>query len=431
VAEPKQEHLPSASTTTAPDWHASESLQAATEALTMAFIVRLAQALHRYGAPGHRLEQALVEFAKRLDTVAEVFCTPTSLMVAIGRDDRQRLHMIRAEPGGVDLGRLVELDALLYQFSLSPVDLASAHARLDAILAAPSRYGKWLPTWSTAVAAAGAAVMFGGRCNETIFAGILGAMTDLIARFTDARADARHIFEPIACFMVAFVGYFAVRLIAPGSDHIITLAALVVMFPGLSLTVALTELATRHLVSGTARLAGVMTVFLTMTFGVALARQLGPILSIHAHPFFTSNPELPSYAQWIALGLAPPAFVVLFRARAQDAPVIVANAVFGFLVARFSGHALGPELGAFLGALSVGFGGNTYARLAGRPSSVAILSGLLLLVPGSVGFRSLNFFLTQDFTAGLRTAFETAILATCLVGGILSANVFLPPKRAL
>jgi len=47
-------------------------------------------------------------------------------------------------------------------------------------------------------------------------------------------------------------------------------------------------------------------------------------------------------------------------------------------------------MGVFLGALAVGVGSNLYALWRDRPAQVPLTPGVLILVPGSVGFRSLE-----------------------------------------
>ena len=402
------------------------------EFLAFHFITRIARALNAHGAPAHRLEEALTACATRLHTSAQFFSTPTSLIVAFGSEARQEVHMIRTEPGGVDLGRLVELDELMYSFSREPQELARAHARLDAILSAPPRYSEFTTALATGVAAAGAAVFFHGKIYDVATSFALGMLTHWIGNWTGRRESTRHVFEPIACFVAAALATIASRYWLPISDEVSTSAALIVLLPGLSLTVAMTELATRHLVSGTARLAGVLTIFLTMTFGVALARQLCfATLPPATIPLLAAPQALPDWATWLAVAISPGAFLILFRARRQDAWAIFATSIAGFIAATITGTSLGRELGAFSGALVVGLGGNFYARYAGKPSSVAILSGLLLLVPGSVGFRSLGFFMVNNVNQGIEAGFQMMIVASCLVGGLLTANVFAPPRRAL
>ena len=109
-------------------------------------------------------------------------------------------------------------------------------------------------------------------------------------------------------------------------------------------------------------------------------------------------------------------------------PWIACAGVLGFLGAKFGGE-VGPELGAFLGAFVVGVCSNLYARALGRPASVPRIPGILMLVPGSIGFQSLTLFLADDVTAGMEAAFSAALVAVSLVGGLLGASVFYPPRK--
>ena len=65
-----------------------------------------------------------------------------------------------------------------------------------------------------------------------------------------------------------------------------------------------------------------------------------------------------------------------------------------------------------------------------RISVVVLLSVvLLLLVPGSVGFRSLNFIFEKDISLGLDAAFSLIVLLAALVAGLLLGNGLLPARR--
>ena len=66
-----------------------------------------------------------------------------------------------------------------------------------------------------------------------------------------------------------------------------------------------------------------------------------------------------------------------------------------------------------------------------RPSLVVQTPAILLLVPGSLGYLSLTSFLDRDALAGIEGAFRTGLVAISLVGGLLAANVVLPPRRVL
>jgi uncharacterized membrane protein YjjB (DUF3815 family) len=57
--------------------------------------------------------------------------------------------------------------------------------------------------------------------------------------------------------------------------------------------------------------------------------------------------------------------------------------------------------------------------------------GIVLLVPGSVGFRSLTFVLERDLIVGLNTAVAVLTVLVALVAGVLFGNLLVPARRNL
>ncbi len=391
--------------------------------------MRVAELLHAYGTPSHRLERVLVKIAKSLKIKAQFLSTPTSLIAAFGEGENQRTHLVRVDPTSVDLGKLVEFDEIMEDVEQGRIQIREGLVRLESVAHSGARYGPWLRLLAFGVASASAARFFGGGLEEVILSLMIGVVTGLVDLLIQRRRDVVDIFEPLAAFLAGFLSISAVGLGFAVSSEIVTLSGLIVLIPGLTLTVAMIELATRHLVAGMARFAGAATIFLMIALGVALARKVGAGL----FPVITSDQivSLPGWTEWIALGLAPVAFLVLFQARVRELPVVFITGVVGFLGARLGTMMLGAEIGSCLGALLVGLLSNGYARLFNRPASVPLMPGILILVPGSVGFRSLSFFLEQDAISGMEAAFQTALMAVSLVGGLLAANVLVPPRRVL
>jgi uncharacterized membrane protein YjjB (DUF3815 family) len=89
------------------------------------------------------------------------------------------------------------------------------------------------------------------------------------------------------------------------------------------------------------------------------------------------------------------------------------------------------SLAAFAAAASVTLWANSCARVTQRPAQLFLLPGLVLLVPGSFGFLSLEAFLRGEFLGGAAKGFEMFLIAGAIVTGLLLANVILPAKKIL
>ena len=78
-------------------------------------------ALHKSGYAAHSLEEILQKVCDRLGIIGQFFTTPTAIMASFGPLDHQQTHLIRVQPGELNLGRLSALD-----------DVVQARARRDA-----------------------------------------------------------------------------------------------------------------------------------------------------------------------------------------------------------------------------------------------------------------------------------------------------------
>ncbi|MEQ1833185.1 MAG: threonine/serine exporter family protein, partial [Candidatus Eisenbacteria bacterium] len=72
---------------------------------------------------------------------------------------------------------------------------------------------------------------------------------------------------------------------------------------------------------------------------------------------------------------------------------------------------------------------NLLAHRRHVPSLVTLSPALLLLVPGSIGFRSLALLLQQEVIDGIQAAFRMVIMFAALVGGMQMAGLAVPAPR--
>lgn len=397
-----------------------------------AFVLALVQALHRHGLPAYRIEDALTRVGRRLGLELQVFTVPTGLTLGLGPLAAQRVRLIRVQPGRIYLARVSELAELIEDVVDGRLTLPAASVRLAEIERRPPVHGPWPKAAAFALSSAASAVFFGAPLAQIAVSGAIGALVGLLEIEAGRHDRLARLFEVLAAAAAALLAGLATALPFALERDLVTLAAIIVLLPGYTLTVAMNELAAGHYSSGTARLGGVLATLFLLGCGAAVGTAVADSVLEHLPPAHVAAPTpLPGFALWAALLFAPLAYKVLFQARRSDTPWIVGAAVLAFLGARAGALWLGPLLGAGCGAFVLGLASNTLARVRLRPATITAVPGLLVLVPGSMGFRGVASFLSQDTLSGLELVTRMLAVAMSLVCGLLLAGVVFPSQRTL
>ncbi len=395
---------------------------------TIAFVLALARALHRYGTPAHRLEEALAAVSLHLGLSAQFFSTPTTIIVSFGDPADLRTSMLRVEAGELDMGKLAKLDELADAVAQRAIPPVVGMLRIDEIVGAPPTWGPALTTLAHGVTAAAVVVFFHGGIEDVAVAGGLGLFIGVLSLLMKRSTAQARVFELIGAFVAAFASGLAAAAVTGVSSSVVTIAGLLVLLPGMMLTTAMTELATHNLISGTSRLMAAIIVLLELALGVAVGERAAQWL--FDAPAAVPVP-LPGWSEWVAVAASALAMVVVVRAQARAAGWIVLASLTGFVGARTGTAALGPELGVLIGAFALGILVNVYARLLDRPAQVVLVPATLILVPGSVGFRGMSSMLDRNTLTGIESTFAMFVVAMAIVAGLLIANATLSPRRSL
>lgn len=406
---------------------------ATAERVSSRFLLRLARALHRYGMPSHRIEHALEVVAGKLEVSAQFLVTPTSIVISIGEQEEARTLLERLDQGNADLSKLAALNELLREVFSGAVGPAEAAERVAEIESRPPRYGAVATALSFAVVSCAVAMFFGGGPLEAGVAALLGLAVGLLI-LVAGRSWRFALLVPAVAGIVCAAGAQAaahglasLTSLPPVFPSIPTLAGLIVLLPGLNLTIAVNELAHGHAVSGSARLMTALVTFLQIGFGMALG--IAVVTRLLGEPPPAVPEGFPFAVLTAALAVNALALAVLFQARMHHAPWILVAAATAYFGARYGTEHLGLELGTCFGAWLVGTVGAFIARWRDIPSAIPVLPGLLLLVPGSLGFKSLSALIAKDVVSGVEAGFTMAIIALALVTGLLLANLTLEPRK--
>ena len=395
----------------------------------IALCLELGRAFQAFGIPAHRFEDALARIAARLGLEGQFFALPTAFFASLGTGGRHWTFIQRSPSGDVDLGKLSDLQETTDDLIEGRIGTAEARNRVRGILAAPERWSVLLTVVCFGLGSAPAAMFFGGGWREMAFTAVLGALVGLTVILLGMKAGLARLVYPVAGTLVGFLAVAAAYRFPQVSPQVLTVSGLIVLVPGLRLVVSMNELATGNLVAGTARLVDTAMTFLSLGFGVALGQRL-------AAPFLDRALQglpvpLPGWTELPILLLASAAFVVIFKARLRDLAWIFVACVLAFYGTRHGAVLLGPQFGVGLGAFLLGLGSNLFTRFTHRPSVVTLLPGLMVLVPGGLGFKGLEFIIQKQLVMGLDTAFQALFVAIALLTGLLLAHAAVQPRTAL
>jgi uncharacterized membrane protein YjjP (DUF1212 family) len=392
-------------------------------------VLEIGRALLRLGAPAYRLEDTMQLLSHRLGLEGQFYCTPTAFVAAIGRGSDQRSVMARVDNAEINLGKLSRIHDIIESLSRGDMGPVQAIREVRATMEAERQY-RW-PTVSLAAAllSAAVAILFGGGPIELAVATGVGLMVGLLGSLMQPYQNLGRLFPPLAGLLAALFAGLSSLLLPEFSVYLAMVAGLIVLMPGLSITLATRELATGHLVAGSARMSGALVQLTIIGFGVALGSQISQLMTGPLPQ--TISGLLPFWAHWLGLLAAGIGFTVLFQSQPSKIGWITLAGVLAAEVGGRMAGAFNPGLGALIGALLVGILGNVYARRRNRPAVLIHVPGIMLLVPGSLGFSGIASLMAEDALGGVQVAFTVALVAAGLSTGLLLASVLVPPRRAL
>jgi uncharacterized membrane protein YjjP (DUF1212 family) len=401
----------------------------------MAFVVEIARRLHQYGTSAARLEDAIDSVSARLQLNCHSLSTPTSILFsftdrASGSDALAELtQVIRVSPGQDDLANLSAVDEIADCVTDGKIGIDEGFRRLHEIRDRPSSRRYTLEILAYGIAAAAVAAILNCAWVDLVTAFGIGTTVGALAAVCEGSPRLRPSLEALSAMIAMFIATLVDIYVTPLTLRSVVLASLIVLLPGLSLTTAVRELSTQHLVSGVARLGGAVATLIKLAFGTVVASELCQWL--HLHPSGATPTPIPLAAQWIALAFGCFSFAVLFRSARRDIPVAMAASALGYLITYYGGKEFSPQFGVFLAGVGVGALSNLYARISRRPGALVRIPGIILLVPGSIGFLSLSQIAQRDVFLGINSAITLLTILILLVAGLLFGDLLVSPRRTL
>lgn len=402
------------------------------------FIIDLARRLHACGMSTDRLEGAVLTVSRRLGVRTEIWCNPTGIILSFSSpqksDGAEITRVLRLAPGDINLKALAMVDDIAERVTDGRMEVDEGLQALTALDRPMAREKLAITVLAFGLASGSVAALLRTSWADVAASAVIGLMIGLLSVASASRPRLHEASDAIAALLATLTATAIAAFVTPLSLQTVVIASLIVLMPGLMLTTAVAELSSQNWASGTARFAGATVALLKLTFGTIVATQAAHAMGWQ--PQLISAPQLPAWAEWMGLLVGSAAFAVLFGAARRDFLIVMAGAWIGYGLTRLGGQIPGLSSeafagGVFLAGLGVAMVSNAFGRIFRRPGALLRVSGIILLVPGSVGFRSLSFVLERDVVLGLDTAVAVLSALIAIVAGLLFGNLLVPPRRYL
>lgn len=420
-------------------------LSAAEERSVLDLVLRVGEAMIGTGAP---VASATVDMLRLADGLGvknlTVDITFTSLTATIDRDDDPvtKVRVISARTS--DYSRLTQISRLVADVARGEVDIAQAHARLEAVLAAPHPYSRLVVTGALGLMAGGVAVLLGGGWAVSLVAAVTTILVDRTLRFLRHRGLPYLFQQTVGAGIATLVAVLLLwgqqtfgwdwALLPPS---LVVASGIMVLLAGLSLVGAAEDAIAGFPLTSAARSFEVVLSTIGIVVGIglmlAIAQRLGVTLSIGdlearggVSPLVTMAASAVIAGAWAIASYTRLRFVALIAVVG-----LVASAMFSLVSFAGLSPASGPfgvAAASFVAALTVGLiAGGLRDRLR-LPAMVIAVCGVTPFLPGLAIYRAMyNIVDSGNMLEGLDLLVRAVSVGLALAGGVTLGEYFARP----
>jgi len=275
----------------------------------ISFLLVCAKTLHESGLPAHRLERLLEIASLKMGLKADFFISPGSVFVSFNVDSKIVTHLKKVGEASLHLEKIDRVESLLNDVSNSKISLEAGAEQLETVHTSATSYNGWITTLFFGISTGSAACVFGGGILEIMCSFIIGVGINGLFSFVRVFPRIEKLIVFIAAFYAFVVASIFNSFFIGFNKEIASICGLILLIPGFSFTVAITEMVNNHLISGLSKFTQSFVIFVMLALGIGVADKVmqgllnvTPVISVFS---------LPSWSIAVALIGVPVGFIVM------------------------------------------------------------------------------------------------------------------------
>jgi len=368
------------------------------------YLIKLCDALMRYGAPTHRVEEYLAASARALLIDAQFMYIPGAMMCTfIDNTIRANSVELIRRTEGLDFGRLKDVFNVYKLVIHEKYTAEGGIHEIETICNRPDPYGVWFRILTFGMASVFCGPFsFNSRPIDALPTFFLGsAIGFLQLKVVPRSGQFSNVFEVFACVMSAFIARGLGSIRWSGGQYVFCFSAvaqssIAMILPGFLVLNSALELQGRSMVAGSVRMVYAIIYVLFLGFGLLVGTTIFGLIKRDATEDVTCQvPEWFSpvgahwkliYTRFIWAPMFACCVALIYRAKWRQLPVMAFIAVCGHQANFWISTQLSSNLQVAnaVGAFVIGCMANLYSRLFHGLAAASMLPAIYCQVPGGL-----------------------------------------------
>lgn len=393
---------------------------ASPDALAVDFLAGLGAAMVAANYPSTLIRRTLARSSEHYALSNQVLLLPN--FIQFGGPNNvagTTVRVVRAE-SDLRYDQAFPLAALVGDVENGRITARDGLAKLDRIYALPPRFPAWVGVIGYAVQSCAFALILQPTPVAMLAATGLGLMVGLLGLLGRVSSAVGQLLPTVSSFLVAFTAFSLERLWHFGDDSLRDLLAPLALFlPAGAITLAVVDLTTREVVSGSARLVAGFMRLAQLAIGILIAAQILGVSAAELNALQLN--KFGVWAPWVGVALYAFGILLYLGPPNRFLPWLLVT-----LLVTYAGQV---TTNALFGSYASGFGGGLALMLCAAaisqrpqaPSAALLLPGFWLLVPGALGLVGV----TQLVNANTNSAVAVTVVSMVSIVFGLQAGLLL------
>lgn len=238
-------------------------------------LLKAGQMLLESGAETYRAETTVAHMFNSFENgKIDVFALATTITVSIYHNNQHHSSTRRIQKRNIDLNKIEQVNAVSRKISAYELDISEAMGMLNKIDREDTRK-RSSTVYASGVAAGMFSVLMGGGLFEFFMAGLYCSIVLWLSTFVRKTMVHSFIMRFLGGLVPAFLSTTVHYFISLGNVEVITLGAMLPLFPGIAMVNAIRDTINGDLVSGVARSAEALVTALSLALGALIGFSVG------------------------------------------------------------------------------------------------------------------------------------------------------------